>query len=294
MPRSINAFGCPQPPSGAAATSQVPGRLVASIGLAIALLACSAPAGRAQTVDPKVWVTDGTVNTVSQSNGIVYIGGSFTQVSPVTGAGVPIDSVTAGLPPSFPQVAGVIYAVAGDSTGWYIGGSFTSVGGLPRVNLAHIGLDMTVSSWISDTDGAVRTIAVGSATNLYIGGDFTSAGGARGPVRNHVAGVKRSNGNATSWNPGANGSVYALAVNDTAIYAGGAFTTFGGVSRQNAAAVTTAGAVLPWAPNPNGPVHAIAYGSTMVFLGGFFSSANGLPETTPPSSTPRPARRRYW
>jgi hypothetical protein len=240
--------------------------------LAASFLA-AADAAQAQAVDPKLWVTNGVVQTITEHDGRLYIGGGFTRVSPATGGGVAADNA-GGVPLPQPQVVGEVLAVLADSTGWYIGGSFTSVGGLPRENLAHINDDGTVSAWNPGANGAVRALA-GSGATLYIGGDFTSAGTTHG-TRNHIAGIKKSNGALTSWNPGTDGSVYALAVIDTVIYAGGQFTTIGGASRSNAGAVSTAGNVRPWAPNPNGPVYAVTSGGdVMMFMGGFFTSVAG-------------------
>jgi len=92
-----------------------------------------------QVIDTTLWVTDGGVNTVVRAGNTVYIGGGFTRVGPATGGGVPLDISSGELVRPFPKVAGVVFATAADgSGGWYIGGSFTAVGGLPRSHLAHI------------------------------------------------------------------------------------------------------------------------------------------------------------
>jgi hypothetical protein len=49
------------------------------------------------------------------------------------------------MPLAMPRVAGTVYAVAPDgSGGWYVGGSFTHVGGTPRSNLAHVFADQSL------------------------------------------------------------------------------------------------------------------------------------------------------
>jgi hypothetical protein len=78
------------------------------------------------------------------------------------------------------QVDGSVLAVAPDGAGgWYIGGRFTSVGGVPRSRLARITasgvLDTTFQSGPS-TDGplsAVHALAVSGST-VYAGGSFAS------------------------------------------------------------------------------------------------------------------------
>ena len=72
---------------------------------------------------------------------------------------------------------GPVYAAAPDgSGGWYIGGSFDSVDGVPRTNLAHIRADHTVSDWNPNPNGGVAAIAVSGPT-VYVGGGFSSIGG---------------------------------------------------------------------------------------------------------------------
>src|SRR5262245_56727982 len=114
-----------------------PGARLRVLGLLLAALltARTMPAG-AQTVDAKVWVTDGTVNTVVLDGNTIYLGGYFSYVGPVTGAGVPLSTVGGGivqpyaylegpLPPEASQ--GQIHAVVPDgSGGWFVGGWFSA------------------------------------------------------------------------------------------------------------------------------------------------------------------------
>jgi len=82
--------------------------------------------------DENTWVTNGTVNATASSNGIVYIGGAFTYIGPNIGAGAPIDTTTGQVAATFPEVrGGIVNTVVSDgSGGWYIGGTFTTVGGI--------------------------------------------------------------------------------------------------------------------------------------------------------------------
>jgi hypothetical protein len=95
-------------------------------------------------------------------------------------------------------------------------------------------IDPTFSDadWVSLGSGMndlVRALAV-SGTTLYAGGWFTTAGGV---TANYIA---KWNGSAWSalgsgmgGDSGFAGSVFALAVSGTTLYAGGNFTTAGGV-----------------------------------------------------------------
>ena len=80
--------------------------------------------------------------------GILYVGGTFDHVGPRTGPGVPLDISTASPMTGFPRVEGsypftpFVYAAVSDGKGgWFIGGTFITVGGQGRQKLAHIASD---------------------------------------------------------------------------------------------------------------------------------------------------------
>jgi len=74
----------------------------------------------AQTVDEKLWVTNGSVSAVVRDAATIYIGGDFTQVGPLTGGGAPLDAANGAALLSFPKVVGTVYAVISDGAGgWY-------------------------------------------------------------------------------------------------------------------------------------------------------------------------------
>ena len=92
---------------------------------------------------------------------------------------MPLNAQTGRLAsPDFPIVVGSVAATAPDGAGgWYIGGTFTQVGGVPRSNLAHILANGTVDpSFDPGADAFVSAIAV-SANAVYAGGGFTVVGG---------------------------------------------------------------------------------------------------------------------
>lgn len=181
----------------------------------------------------------------------LYVGGFFTMAGGVPANGIakwdgtswtPLGAGVAGL--SINTVAAL--AVWDDGTGpaLYVGGSFSMAGGTPANNIAK----WDGSSWSSLGTGVV---GVGSANDvaameafddgtgpaLYVGGTFGAAGG--------VAAVHIAKWDGTSWSPLSSGmsglfaSVRDLAVFDDgggpALYAGGAFSTAGGVSTQSIA-----------------------------------------------------------
>jgi hypothetical protein len=199
--------------------------------------------------------------------------------------------------PSPVQVKGSVAAIAPDgSGGYYLGGSFTAVGGVPINNAAHILANGTVDkSWNPDPSGCgydeVRALDV-SGSNVYLVGLFcsiTAPTGTGAVTRDGVAAVNATTGRDTGWNPAPLGVVYALAVSGSTVYLGGQFSrindpandTVGGVARINAAAVNaTTGVDMGWNPSPDGYVGALAVSGSTVYIGGRFNSVTGPTGTT--------------
>ncbi|MFC3907881.1 delta-60 repeat domain-containing protein [Legionella dresdenensis] len=173
------------------------------------------------------WVTNERVYAIlpDLANNVIYLGGDFSYVGPNTGYGVPIDSGSAQPLAAFPRVNGSVYAVISDGNdGWYIGGTFTQVGGITRNRIAHILSDYSVDTTFDpNANNSVYALALSGST-VYAGGLFTTIGG---QARRGIAALNASDGLATSWNPNANSFVYALALSGSTVYAGGDFTAIG-------------------------------------------------------------------
>ena len=78
-----------------------------------------------------------------------------------------------------------------------------------------------------------------------------------------------------SWNPSANGTVYALKVYETFLYVGGDFTSISGEARNRIAALSTSGWLTYFDPGANAAVRAIARIGNMVYAAGDFTSIGG-------------------
>ncbi len=279
--RVVHGRECTIPPVGWTRNRGLPRPDISLIaGLVIPLL-LSAAVGLAQTVDTAVLGTNGPVNIIVNDGGTIYIGGDFTSIGPLTGGGVAIDASTGAVHRPYPQVAGAVNVVAPDgSGGWYLGGSFTAVGGQPRNNLAQLDAGGNLTPWNPSADGQVYALVVSGST-VYAGGLFTSIGG---QSRNNIAALDVVSGVASGWNPNASSYVEALAVSGGTVYAGGQFITIGGQPRGKIAALDAAsGAVTAWNPNAR-DVNGSTYGSAVyalvvsdgtVYAGGQFSSIGG-------------------
>ena len=226
---------------------------------------------------PNVIAFDGHANVITPSaDGSVYLGGAFSLAGITTGSAVPLNAQTGRLAsPDFPIVVGSVAATAPDGAGgWYIGGTFTQVGGVPRSNLAHILANGTVDpSFDPGADAFVSAIAV-SANAVYVGGGFTVVGGV---ARTRLVAFSKG-GALLPWNPGANGTVNTLAISGSTIYAGGSFSAVNGVFRNHLAAIDANGTLLPWSPG-TGPssVFALAVSGNTIYVGGNFDHIGATP-----------------
>jgi trimeric autotransporter adhesin len=235
----------------------------------------SGPAG--PQLNPELWGADGPVTSLVTVGHTLYASGYFRSVGENSGGFVGVDATTASAVPGLPKVDGAVFVVVPDGAGgWYLGGEFTSVGGLPRDCIAHVLADATVAPWNpgrfdSDDDfmrPRVYTI-VPHGRKVYIAGSFSAVGG---QPRENLAAVDTS-GAVTEWNPhsGLWGEVYALAARDSIVFVGGMFDSLGGQSRQCLAAVNAVnGQVLPWDPKALGVVRALLLRGDTLLVGGDF------------------------
>lgn len=183
-----------------------------------------------------------------------------------------------------PDCSGDVYAIAADTVNnlLYIGGLFTTVGGVSRNRIARIPLGDSnptgvVDSWDPNSDGQVRTIDVDTTAGLvYAGGAFTNIGGL---ARNRIARLSASTGAAdATWDPNADNNVFNIRL-DTAnsvAYVGGQFANIGGAARNRIARIEFVGAAADsWDPNANNTVYFFFLAGSNVYVTGQFSNIGG-------------------
>ena len=272
----------------------MPRRFLRLFGLALILIFAAGIAA-ATTVDTQLWVANGPVNTVATNDDVshLYVNGQFSYVDPGTGAMV-MNAQTGVFDASFPQINGPVHAVVSDTAGgWYVGGQFSSVGGILRHNLAHISWDSatgwSVDDWHPDPDGTIYALDLSSnAGTLYLGGDFATVNGTT--TRQYLAAVATTfPATVKVWDPTPDGIVrtLVLSADDATLYVGGDFShvSAGSDTRHYAAAFNVDesdadyGAVLDWNPNANASVYTMTIASTArgaaMYLGGSFTQLNG-------------------
>ncbi|MDB5258910.1 MAG: hypothetical protein JWO73_118 [Candidatus Taylorbacteria bacterium] len=227
-----------------------------------------------------ITVNSNGVNAIAVGTSTIYIGGSFTYAGPYSGNFVSISPSTGtATTSSYDKVHGIVNASIPDGRGgWYVIGGFIKVASSSRNDLAHILPDGTVDpNFNPSLDSESNALALSSdGSILYIGGFFSTVGST---TRNRLAAVNTSDGSVVaSFNPNMSGGVTALALSsdNSILYAGGFFTTVGGVTYNRLAAINTADgtAISAFNPNLNSTVSALALSSdgSKLYAGGSFTT----------------------
>lgn len=249
--------------------------------LAAALLLCGVEIS-AQQVDTTFWVPNGTVNSIVLHDTTVILGGSFDQVSPVSGSFVRMDTSTAQFDRNRFKVNGPVYVTHRDTNGYiYVGGNFSRVGNQNVENLFRLTPAGTFdNTFIHSVEGTVYALRV-QDTTLFIGGAFTMIDG---ETRNNFGGIDVNTGLLSACDPNVNGAVYCMDIDSSnpfvpRIIIGGAFTNVGTFNPPYLAKISletgypfTFNAV-PWTalPNVNGPVYDIQIIGNRVYVAGEFT-----------------------
>lgn len=130
------------------------------------------------------------------------------------------------------------------------------------------------SNTVFGADGGLVNAMASDGGTVVVAGDFDVAAG---PSRLRLAAFDPK-GFLKEWNPGADASVRALAINNGSIYAGGDFTLSGGgvatTSREHLASYDSSGNLLSWNPGVDRRVNAISVDNNLIYVGGHFVSAS--------------------
>jgi uncharacterized delta-60 repeat protein len=249
------------------------------------------------TFDPN---TNGTVNSVAaQADGKVLLGGSFTTLSPNSGAAVTRNNIarvnTDGtLDTAFdPNANDQVNSIAVQSNGKILfGGQFTAVtpnGGatVTRDRIARVNADGTLdTSFDPNANDMIQAIAVQSDGRIVIGGNFTAVApnGGASVTRNYIARLNTDGTLDAAFDPNANGVVLSINIQpDGRILFGGNFNTVSpnsgaAVARNRIARANIDGTLdTVFDPNANGTVYSIALQTDgrIVFGGTFTTLAPG-------------------
>ncbi|MBI5772515.1 MAG: tandem-95 repeat protein [Verrucomicrobia bacterium] len=255
---------------------------------------------RALVKDPRVNfpVANGPIFTMTETNNTLFIGGGFTEVGTNSGKADAFYATNDAAVGTFPQVDRQVFAVIPDGAGgWYLGGDFTTVGGLPRSRLAHVLAGGTVDpGFTAQVDSTVSALYL-NGTNLYVGGLFVRVTNVTGTVitgisnRVRFAVLDKDSGAVRDLgsNPSFDNQVLALLATSNTVYVGGIFTNITNiiagpttiVSNRNllAAIDLSSGQLLSsfaahCNSNSGNAVRALALSGTNLYFGGDFNTVS--------------------
>ena len=178
-----------------------------------------------------------------------------------------------------------------------VGGWFTTLGGggtgtTPRNRIGRLHPDGSIdASFNPGADAPIQRLAVQPDARILVGGWFaTLGGGGTGATPRHRIGRLHPDGSLdTTFDPGASGTVWALALQpDGKILVGGDFTRLGGggtgaTTRSRIGRLNRDGSVdVDFDPGADGIVNALALQPDgKILAGGEFVALGGAPGTTP-------------
>ena len=240
------------------------------------------PAERPRT---DFWVPDGVVHSILETNGIIYLGGEFTSLSPNLPTTAMVNAVNGRADLSFPTILGLVHcAIPDGGGGWFLGGRFHRVNDALRTNLVHLLADNTIDpGWRPETDGPVYALKLAGGA-LYLGGDFT---GVAGQPRRKLAAVDAVSGAVLPWNPDVccdlspdnRTRVLSLESADSRLYVGGFFSQINGEAHSLIAAFNLAtGKPVPQPDagfDPGNFVAVLKISGNRLFVGGRFANVGG-------------------
>ena len=207
-----------------------------------------------------------------------------------SGSGTPIPFAATGLGHRVDSLA-----LSPDGSRLYVGGTFTTIGGVSRTGLAAVDTgsgavdatwnpapDTVAATELPPTPGrTVAALATDSSGRVFVGGTFTQIAGATvgGLAVLDPTGLGSLDG---TWAVTADGPVesFALTSDRSRLYVGGGFTTLGGQPRARLAALATAGAGSvdgAFDPGADGDVLALRLSADggRLYAGGAFRSIGG-------------------
>ncbi len=230
-------------------------------------------------------INDGRVEAIAQAGNTMFIGGTFTQVTPVGGSAVTknyllaFDATTGALSTTFnPTITAEVtsLAVSPDQQSIYVGGSFNTVNGVTMRKLAKLNVSngALVAGFANVApDAAVQDLKI-SNNRLWIAGAFTKIGSVTQPALaalNPTTGARLPYMSLTFAGPRNNGSLavtkFDITPDGNRLVAMGNFTTINGLDRGFLGLLdlssTTSAAVADWQTNFFGPACAGVFDTYM-------------------------------
>lgn len=174
--------------------------------------------------------------------------------------------------PGFPTADGRVKAMVPWNGTVFIAGSFRTVGGQPRGNIAQITNAGQVTLFRNDVNGPIDSMALSpDGSTLYFGGKFTAVGPT--PRRN-LAAISTGTGQVTGFAPNPSSRVKGIAVSSSRIYVTGSSTRSYDLAGHEDPNFHVDLSPPDFFPERVGGI-GIFYFNGQLFLGGYFSAING-------------------
>ncbi|MBI4658527.1 MAG: hypothetical protein HY735_06710 [Verrucomicrobia bacterium] len=251
--------------------------------------------GRYDSSFPTQVESPGRVNAIyRQPDGKIVVGGDFLSAQGLKRLHLARINTDGRLDSNWrPDPNGVVTAIVGNESAFFVAGAFATIGGNSRNAVAKFDSlvsDRSDPAWnpkISRRMSEFEILSIAlSGTNLFIAGSLGTVGGMN--LGELVKINTEGNGSADPlWTPmtGGGSAASALAVDGTNLYVGGFFESIGGVPRTNLARISISApiAVDPmWDPRPwdlfrdsAGHVYSLVVGENYVFCAGSFDVIGG-------------------
>jgi uncharacterized delta-60 repeat protein len=230
-----------------------------------------------------------TIHSVAaQPDGKILIGGMFTGVNGAIRNSIARLNANGTLDPAFTaSVTGSSFITVSrlalqTNSQIVIGGSFNSVNGTPRDNLARLNPDGSLDAgYAAGTDTPPNAMVLGPDGKLLIGGAFSTVNGVAQP---HIARLNADGSLDTNFLVQVDGNVDSFSVQpDAKVLIAGAFTTVNATNRNRIARLNSGGTLDTSFQNQmsgaDGYVNCIAAGlGGKVFVGGQYTTINSVPQ----------------
>jgi trimeric autotransporter adhesin len=228
----------------------------------------------------------GNVWCLARSGRTLYVGGSFEDTwGGARDNAAAFDLATGDATPWSPNAAGMVFDIDLDGANVRVAGSFEIVGCLKRRLLAAFDLNTGLpTSWDPGADLPVFAMLATPKRTILVGGPFQTAGGG---YHAGLAELDPVTGVSTAWDAGAANTsspyypwIQSLTRVGNTLYVGGQFTSIGGQSRKNLAALDLeTGVATAWNPTASGPVVAMVPSPGGLLVGGAFGTIGGATRT---------------
>ena len=233
---------------------------------------------------PSVRLTGTIRAAVTQPDGRVLLGGSFTNPAGTTGSHLVRIAADGTLDTSFSPApnAGVTAITLQPDGKILVAGSFSAIAGATRNFIARLNANGTLDTAFDPNASAqVNAIVLQADGKIVLGGAFTTLqpnGATASTARNYLARVESNGALDTAYNPTPSATVSALLLQpDGMIVAGGTFTSFTpnaattATARNYLARIKTDGTLDTFDPSASGAISALAayFDGKIIVVGAF-------------------------